>query len=244
MFCQSSKLTTANIRQGPSEPVTWDFYKTYFQREQELLNVKEGLTEQVNKQNGNLHNLATQCQSLQQAAQAAKNRCEEYEHAYQESQQTRSSLAFQLQEEKQRHEKTLQAFDFEMKEHAKTERELDRHFFTLNRLSEFLTMVQMATGDKTVVMDGSNKENNLGNLMLELEDKKQYIDNLEDKLKMAKQEYEQRLTGHQEALETRDRAIAELESHTPEQQMMGTPAKKRARADRKTLKVQTAKRER
>ena len=31
--------------------------------------------------------------------------------------------------------------EFEFKEHAKTEKELERHYITLNRLSEFLTVV-------------------------------------------------------------------------------------------------------
>ena len=194
----------------------WNWYKVCISREQDLVKLKEGLTEQINRQNQNLHSMSMQCHNFEQTIIAANSRCKQYEAAYNDSQRVQGMLAQQLEEETQKNKKMSLELEFEFKEHAKTEKELERHYITLNRLSEFLTVVQVASKeDKALVMDGFNNENNLGNLMLEIEDKKQYIGNLEEKLKFAKHEFEASLASHEQAMALKEREIAELESLQP-----------------------------
>ena len=194
----------------------WDWYKVCISREQDLVRLKEGLTEQLNRQNQNLHSMSMQCHNLEQTANAANSRCKQYETAYNESQRIQGILAQQLEQEAQKNKKISLELEFEFKEHAKTEKELERHYITLNRLSEFLTVVQVASKeDKALIMHGFSNENNLSNLILEVEDKKQYIGNLEEKLKFAKQEFETSLASHEQAIALKEREIAELEGLQP-----------------------------
>ena len=235
----AQRLTWSQIA---DDDMLWGWYKTCIGREQDLVRHKEGLTEELNRQNQNLHSLHMQSQNLQQALNATESRRQEYEVAYNESQRVRAELAHGLREEQEMHKRTALTLDFENREHAKTEKELERLYFTLNRLSEFLTMVQVASkDDKVVIIDAYNKGDNIGSLMLEIEDKKQSIGNLEDKLKMAKQEFEAALANHQQAMELKEMEIAELEGLGPQgEYMTGGEAvpqkKKRSRSDRKSSK--------
>lgn len=136
---------------------------------------------------------------------------------------------------------TRQELEFEFKEHNRTEQELKRHYFTLNRLSEFLTMVQVSSReDKAVVMDYFNNDHSIGNLMLDIEAKKQLIANLEHKLDIAKKEYEYSVSSHHEAIQMKDTEIAELEGNQAlsqnetDQAMTGIiPRGKKVKTDRK-----------
>ncbi len=137
---------------------------------------------------------------------------------------------------------------FEFKEHAKTEKHLERHHVTLNRLSEFLAMVQVASKeDSSEVLDKLNKEPHMGNLILDIEDKKQYIDNLEEKLKAAKVGVEKAVASHQDTIRLKEPEIAELEGVASQDRLpelehgmidiiADLPGKKWARADRKSSK--------
>ncbi len=97
-------------------------------------------------------------------------------------------------------------------------------------------------------MDRLNKEPKIGNLILEIEDKKQYIGNLEEKLKMAKMEFEKAVATHQDTIRLKEMEIAELEGfgsqdrskaeleHGVIEIIADLPDKKRSRADRKSSK--------
>lgn len=183
-------------------------------------------------------------------------RSREWEHAFRESQRIQYQLSHQLSEERETHKKTSLELDFEFKEHAKTEKHLERHYVTLNRLSEFLTMVQVTFKEERFeVMDRLNKEPNVGNLILEIEDKKQYIENLEEKLKLAKSEFERAVATHQDAIRLKEMEIAELEGvgsqdharlemehkkHGVIEIVADLPDTKRLRAGRKSSKRQHA----
>lgn len=227
----------------------WDIFQAYATREQNLESAKEGLIEQLNRQNMNMHQMAVELDTSRQAIQTMDRRSREWEHAFRESQRIQNQLGYQLQEERERHKKTSLELDFEFKEHAKTEKHLERHYVTLNRLSEFLTMVQVASKEeRSEVMDRLNKEPNMGNLLLEIEDKKQYIGNLEEKLKTAKLEFEKAVASHQDVIRLKEMEIAELEGvgsqerSKPETEhgiieiVADLPAKKRSKADRKNIK--------
>lgn len=97
-------------------------------------------------------------------------------------------------------------------------------------------------------MNRLNKEPNVGNLILKIEDKKQYIDNLEKKLKTAKVEFEKTITSHQNTIRLKEMEIAELEDietqndSKPEMEhgvieiVADLPDKKRSKTDRKNSK--------
>lgn len=142
----------------------------------------------------------------------------------------------ELQEERQKHKTTRQKLEYEFKEHQKTERELERYYFTLNRLSEFLTMVQVSSRqDKAIVMDYCNNDHNIGNLLLDIEAKRQLITNLEHKLDIAKDAYGYSITSHQEATEVRVPEATELDGdwaqleHEPEPEVIGKGVKARTK---------------
>ena len=50
--------------------------------------------------------------------------------------------------------------------------------------------------DKALIIYGFNNESNISNLILEVEDKKQYIGNLEEKLKFAKYKFKTLLASY------------------------------------------------
>ena len=92
------------------------------------------------------------------------------------------------------------------------EKYLERYYLTLNRLSEFLIIVQVTSKEeRSKVLDKLNKEPKMGNLILEIEDKKQYINNLEEKLRIVKLEFEKALIGYQDTIRLKEREITELE---------------------------------
>lgn len=249
MFRCHMWLIGANARQVEGEKM-WDIFQAYATREQNLELTKDGLTEQLNRQNMNMHQMALELDNTRQALHTVDRRSREWENAFRESQRVQNQLGYQLQEERERHKKTSLELDFEFKEHAKTEKHLERHYVTLNRLSEFLTMVQVASKEeRSEVMDKLNKEPHMGNLILEIEDKKQYIGNLEEKLKAAKVEFEKAVASHQDAIRLKELEIAELEGVASQDRLpelehgmieiiADLPGKKRARADRKSSKRQ------
>ena len=163
-----------------------------------------------------MHSISIQYHNLEQTTNAANSRCKQYKTAYNESQRVQGILAQQLEEETQKNKKISLELEFKFKKHAKTEKELKRHYITLNRLSEFLTVVQVASKeDKALIIHSFSNKNNLSNLILEVKDKKKYIGNLKKKLKFAKQEFETSLASHKQAIALKEREIAELEGLQP-----------------------------
>lgn len=175
-------------------------------------------------------------QNLQQAMNTSEARCRSLLSCYGQAQQACMQLNEELQEERQKHKTTRQKLEYEFKEHQKTERELERYYFTLNRLSEFLTMVQVSSRqDKAIVMDYYNNDHNIGNLLLDIEAKRQLITNLEHKLDVAKDAYGYSIASHQEATKVRvpeatklDGDWAQLE-HEPEPEVIGKRVKARTK---------------
>ena len=203
-----------NICQVPEDKPLMKFFEDWYEREQALLKAKDGLTEQINRQNMSLQGMAVRYQILQQSKNALDSRCNGYKTSLNQSQQANYHLCQELQKEREHHKATRYELEYEFKEYNKTELELERHYFTLNRLSEFLTIVQISSReDKAVVMNCFNNDNSIGNLILDIEAKKQLIANLEDKLGMAKKEYEYSVACHQEAIHIKDSEIAELEGN-------------------------------
>jgi len=172
------------------KPLT-EFFEDWQRRERGLVRAKEGLIEQINRQNMTIQEQGLLHQNLQQAMNKSEARCRSLHSCYSQAQQACAQLNEELQDERQRHKTTRQELEFESKGHHKTERELERHYFTLNRLSEFLTMVQVSSGEgKAVVMNYFNNDHNIGNLLLDIEAKRQLIANLEYRLDIAKNEHE------------------------------------------------------
>ncbi len=144
----------------------------------------------------------------------AVGRYQELEALYVESQKFYAGLENQLQEEKQNHKNTRDALEAEMKELAKTEKNLERYWSTLKGLSEFLTMVQVTSSeDKAVVMSGLLSEgNDIGSLLMDIENKKEYIQILEEEQRHYRQQ--QNEGAHppfEDVLKIKDWPVAELE---------------------------------
>lgn len=193
--------------------------------------------------------MAVELDNSRYALHTVNRRFREWENAFRESQRIQNQLGYQLQEERERYRKTSLELNFEFKKYAKTEKHLERLYVTLNRLSEFLTVIQVASKEeRSEVMKRLNKEPKISNLILEIKDKKQYIDNLEKKLKTAKVKFEKAVTSHQDAIRSKEMEIAELEGvksqdcskqelkHGVIEIMADLSGKKRSRANRKDSK--------
>ena len=59
-------------------------------------------------------------------------------------------------------------------------------------------------------MERLNKEPKIGSLILEIKDKKQYINNLEEKLKIVKSDFKQVVAAHQDTIRLKEIEITEL----------------------------------
>jgi len=178
-----------------------------------------------------MHQLGAQGQRTQLALNTANKRCENYERACGELQRGHAELNNQLHEERQNHNATNMALDHELKVRAKMEQDLERYWSILRKLSEFMTRVSIASsGDRSVMLDGLRDDEDLGHLMLELDEKKECISALEKRLTMEKQ--------------GREEAIAELEGRRvsrSDHQMTDVeaevPGKRRPRSNRKSAQA-------
>lgn len=177
----------------------------------------QALTLQINKQNSNLHQTGLQLQQAQVDLNAALGRCQEVEALCVESQKFYAGLENELQEEKQNHKNTCDALETEMKELATAEKNLERYWSTLKGLSEFLTMVQVTSSeDKAVVTTSLLSEggNDIGSLLMEIENKKEYIQILEEEHRLYKQALDEGgYCQFDDVEKTKDWPIAELEDN-------------------------------
>lgn len=177
----------------------------------------QALTLQINKQNSNLHQTGLQLQQAQVDLNAALGRCQELETLCMESQKFYAGLENELQEEKQNHKHTCEALEAESKELATMEKNLERYWSTLKGLSEFLTMVQVSSSeDKAVVTTGLLSEggNDIGSLLMDIENKKEYIQILEEEHRSCKQALEEGgFCQFDDAVKHTDWPVAELEGN-------------------------------
>jgi len=249
---KQKSATNQNKQLSTDDSLLWEFFKKCARREEGLFQRNQALTLQINKQNANLHQTNLQLQQAQVDLNAAVCRCQELETLYLESQKFYAGLENQLQEERQNHKNTRDALETEMKKLAKTEKNLERYWSTLKGLSEFLTMVQVTSSeDKAVVMTTLLSEgNDIGSLLIDIENKKEYIQILEDEHRRYKHSVEQGDYPHfNDTLKVSDWPAAELDDgeradvdgfNQPDQEMTETKQesffKKRARSDRKSAR--------
>ncbi len=193
------------------------FFEDWQRRERSLVKAKEGLTEQLNRQNMTFQKQGLHLQDLQHAMNKSEARCRSLLSCCNQAQQACVQLNQELQAERKEHKNTRLELEFEFKEHSKTERELEHYYFTLNRLSDFLTLVQVSSREeKSIVMNYFNNNHSIGILSLDIEAKRQHIANLEHKLDITKQEYEYSITSHQEAIEVKVSDANELDGDRPQ----------------------------
>lgn len=85
-----------------------------------------------------------------------------------------------------------------MKELAKTKKNLERYWLTLKDLSKFLTIIQITSSeDKTIVITTLLlKDNNIESLLINIENKKEYIRILKDEHRQYKQSKKQENYSH------------------------------------------------
>lgn len=197
----------------------WDFFKAQACQEQTLQKQNQSLTEQLNLQNQNLHRLGSQTQRAQITINSLNQRLQDLDLAYQESERMRNFLELQLGEERQKHQCSQEALQHEFACHVKTETALERQSQTMTRMSEFLTLVQMAPSeDKELMVKTLMNENEIESMMTDLEEKNRMITNLEEQQRNDRTDFEETISNLQKE------HLDFLQQHFPEESIIETTA--------------------
>ncbi|KAI4194147.1 MAG: hypothetical protein LQ350_007935 [Teloschistes chrysophthalmus] len=159
--------------------------------EQRLLTQISGLTDQVNGLTRNVNNCISQLHQKQQNLNAANHRLKELEQALTQSERSRAICENELQHEQSTHASTKDYLAQEFAQHHRAESTLARQSQAMRNLSEFLTLMQgTSERDKGDVVHALASRDDMGMLMMELEDKKQAFAELEEQRKQELAQFE------------------------------------------------------
>lgn len=204
------------------DSLLWEFFKKCARREEILYQRNQALTHQINKQNANQHDLNMQYTQFQNDLNAAIDRYQKLEVLYVDCQRFYVDLENQIQKEKQQHRDTRETLEVEMREHAKTEKNLERYWSTLKGLSEFLAMVQVSFSEnKIVVMTRLMNDQDLGVLISDIENKQEYLEDYKERIEAEVaaliEDLEHHEQQHEGSMQARQPSIAELGDREPDE---------------------------
>lgn len=157
-----------------------------------------GLTDQVNLLSRNLNTCTVQLNHKQHCLQStngnlntANKRIQELEQAFLQSERSRAICENELQFEKNSHSTTKDYLAQEFENHHRAASALERQAQAMKNLSDFLELMQ-GTSDqaKEATIQALTQRNDMGTIMLELEDKKQELAELEDQRKLEHAQFE------------------------------------------------------
>ncbi|KAI4219484.1 MAG: hypothetical protein L6R36_008290 [Xanthoria steineri] len=166
--------------------------------EQELQNQVNGLTDQVNLLSRNLNTCTVQLnhkhhclQSTNSTLNVANKRLQDLEQAFLQSERSRAICENELQSEKNSHSTTKDYLAQEFENHHRAAGALVRQGQAMKNLSDFLELMQ-GTSDqaKEATVQALTHRDDMGTIMLELEDKKQALAELEDQRKLEHTQFE------------------------------------------------------
>ncbi|KAL8779267.1 MAG: hypothetical protein Q9203_003647 [Teloschistes exilis] len=155
--------------------------------EQRLLTQISGLTDQVNGLTRNVNNYINQLHQKQQSLNAANHRLQELEQALAQSERSRAICENELQHEQSTHASTKDYLAQEFAQHHRAED-------TLARNEELIGILDIDARDKErdkeALVHTLSGRDDMGMLMMELEDKKQAFAELEQQRKQELAQFE------------------------------------------------------
>lgn len=225
--------------------VLLEFFKKCAHREEKLHQQLQSLVAQTNRQESNFQAMGRQNQQTQLALNEANERIRQLEGLLRESHQTHAALGSQLQEERHNAKGIEEALKSEYAQHAKTGKNMERYWSALKNISEFLIMGQLASSEvKEAIMTDLLGGKHIGSLMIEVDEKNEYIEKLEDVYKSEKEEMELIIAG----LRAKEQAVADFDAqldHDPDFEMTDprqlNSIRRRTRSDRKGGKANARK---
>jgi len=249
---KQKSATNQNKQLSTDNSFLWEFFKKYIRRKEEFFQRNQAFTLQINKQNTNLYQTNFQLQQTQVDLNAAICRYQKLETLYLKFQKFYAELENQLQKEKQNYKNTRDALETKIKKLAKTKKNLERYWSTFKNLSKFLTIIQVISSEnKTIVITTLlSEDNNIESLLINIENKKKYIQILKNEYRRYKHSVKQKNYSHfnntlkisnWSAVELDDRKRADIDRFNQSNQKIIEIKqklffKKKARFDRKSAR--------
>lgn len=205
----------------------------FFRREDSSRQRAQKLEVQIVHLSHNLHQAGVANQNGRLVVNNLQANLNQLQTAYAASEAARMKSENGLQEERLEHRGTRESLTHEINTHADTEKSLSCCWQTLKKLGDFCNYISNLLDGKPEDRD-MEKQINFADLMLEVEFRKQTIDDLKKEVRVREEKrdfdvaaLEQKLKNeageHEDTLKEKDYRIAELECMLFEQQVKEEP---------------------
>ncbi|KAI4228465.1 MAG: hypothetical protein L6R40_008130 [Gallowayella cf. fulva] len=199
-------LMSTNFNMSREEVEILKWFKHYACEEQKMQHQISGLTDQVNLLSRNLNSCVVQLnhkhhslQSTSHTLNAANKRIQELEQVLSQSERSRAICDNELHFERAAHASTKDYLAQEFEHHNRADSALARQAQAMKNLSDFLELMQGTSDDaKEATVQTLANRNDMGTLMMELEDKKQALAELEDQRQQEHAQFEHTTKYYQE----------------------------------------------